>query len=145
MKKFSNLEYYILKNFMICTVYYYCQDSEINEVMRDRARHERQAMLQNLVGKPLTKWPHGRLRRGWERNPKIEFREIDLEKRRWTQTVQSHVLLWVLIPVMLRLPLGYAATVLMNTDHWKRCNHYVGHISYAQNVIWLLKKINTLF
>jgi hypothetical protein len=57
MKKFSNFE--ILKNFMICIVHYYCQDSEINEVMRDWARQVRQEMLQNFGGKTsckMTTW-----------------------------------------------------------------------------------------
>jgi hypothetical protein len=60
-----------------------------------------------LVGKPLGKLPHGRLRRIWEDNIKMDFREVDCEARKWIEApnyIQLKVLLLVVSNPQVILP-----------------------------------------
>jgi hypothetical protein len=44
-----------------------------------------------LVGKPKCKRPLGRLRRRWEDNIKMDFREIGIDGAKWIQLAQDRV------------------------------------------------------
>jgi hypothetical protein len=50
-----------------------------------------------LVGRPESKRPLGRLRRRWDDNIKMDFREIGINETNWIQLAQDRVQWWACV------------------------------------------------
>ena len=75
------------------------------------ARHvtpmgERRVLYRVLVGKPEGKRPHGRPRRRWEDNIKIDLQEVGCEGMDWIEPAQDRDRWWALVNAVmfLRVP-----------------------------------------
>jgi len=80
------------KGLMICTPYQYCAGDKIekNEMGGACSAYgERRGLYRVLMGKPERKRPHGRPRRRWEDNIKMDLQEVGCGVVDWIELTQD--------------------------------------------------------